>query len=333
MILLLFRRKLFKKNSRAISGIIATIFMVLVVLFLYSNVFIFILNENSSFQEEVNDVNQENIYRDSEKIVTSNVTWTLGEDQVLITALIRNEGPVSVELVNLWVVDTNDLCHGYNDTLSISLKPGNEAFFTGTDALRVNLDISYTSGIFTSWFVTARGNLISLERDQEVVVADVAQGIGSMSLDIEKFRYFTFESDTKLANYPLGNITFNIPKNTYIAFGCYLTNLDPSMQTIIIDSHSLFWQPGRPSVAEGTWFIVNVNADGTVSESYSSISLLHGETKMLVFASQNDLGLGGFSKLRTANVVTSVASYLLLHGSVGSNGYAQNIPFVALFYC
>ena len=144
-----------------------------------------------------------------------------------------------------------------------------------------------------------------LEEERGVIVAQLAQGIGSMALEFYEFRYFTYKDDDELENYPEGNVSFNIPKNQYVAFGCSLTNLDPRKQTILLDSHSLFWQPGRPGVAEKTWFIVNVDDEGKISSAYSPISTAYGETKLLVFASQNDLGIGSFSRLRTPNVVTN----------------------------
>jgi len=320
------------KNSKGVSGIIAAIFLVLIVFFLYANVFTFILTQNTSYQEVLSEVNQRDIDRSDEKITVSNVNYTVVEDQVRVEAQVKNNGPVSVQIVTLWVVDTTIQKYGYNDTLNISMKSGDNLVFMGLNALTVTIEDSNSLDVFTSWFVTDRGNLIPLEKERGITVAHLAKGIGSLALEFYEFRYFTYESTQKLGNYPDGTIGFDVPKNEYVAFGCYLTNLDPAKQTIIIDSHSLFWQPGRPGVSEGSWFIVNVNADGTIRGTYSSISLEYGETKMLVFASQNDLGLGSFSRLRTANVVTTVATFLLLHGTIGSNAYAQNIPFVSLFY-
>jgi len=306
--------------------------MVLIVLFLYSNVFIFILNQNTSFQEGVSEANQGDIDRSSEKITVSNVSYTAAEDQLYVEAQVTNDGPVSVQIITLWVIDKTTQKYGYNDTLNINLKTGNTLDFTESNALRVTIEVSNSSNVFTSWFVTDRGNLIPLEKEQGIIVAQLAQGIGSLTLDLYKFRYFTYESSQKLANYPNGNVGFDVPKNTYVAFGCHLTNLDPTKQTITIDSHSFLWQPGRPGVSEGAWFTVNVNVDGTINGTYSLISLKYGETKMIVFASKNDLGLGSFSRLSTPNTVTTVATFLLLHGTIGSSAYAQNIPFVSLFY-
>ncbi|MFQ6081134.1 MAG: hypothetical protein ACE5OW_05670 [Candidatus Bathyarchaeia archaeon] len=318
------------KNSKGVSGIIATVFLVLIVLFLYANVFTFILIQNTSFQEVVSEVNQMDIDRSSEKITVSNVNYTVVGDEVYVEAQVTNDGPVSVQIITLWVIDTTTQKYGYNDTLNINLKTGDALNFTGSNALRVTIEDSSSSSVFASWFVTDRGNLIPLEK--KLMVAQLARGIGYLTLEFDKFRYFTYESEQKLANYPDGTIGFDAPKNEYVAFGCYLTNLDPKRRTIVIDSHSLFWQPGRPGVAEGAWFIVNVNDDGTINGTYSPISVDYEETKMLVFASQNDLGLGSFKRLSTPNVVTTVATFLLLHGTIGSTAYAQNIPFVSLFY-
>ena len=321
------------KNSRGYSGIIAAVFLVLIILFLYSNVFVFMLNQNTSFQDVVSEVNQTDIDRSSEKVTVSDVNHTVVGDQVHVEAQVTNDGPVSVQIVTLWVLDMTTRKYGYNNTLEINLKTGDTLNLTESNALIVTITGLNSSSVFTSWFITARGNLIPLEKEQiEIIVAQIAQGIGSMMLDFDEFRYFTYDSPEKLTNYPNGTISFDVPQNTYVAFGCYLKNLDPKKRTVTIDSHSLFWQPGRPGVSEGAWFIVNVNDNGTIYDTYSSITLKYGETKMLVFASQNDLGLGSFSRLRTPNVVTTVATFLLLHGTIGSTAYAQNIPFVSLFY-
>ena len=323
---------IFFKNKKAISGIIATIFLVLVVLFLYSNVYLFILNQNASFQEDANEVNEANAMMNIEKIVTKNVDYIPHENGLDVEVQITNNCPVLVQISTLWVVDAINHNYGYNNSLNISIKPGETISFQQPETLKVTMDVSDFSYDCVCWLVTTRGNLVSLEKEQEIVVAQIAQGIGSLALDIEEFRYFTFETEQKLLNYPEGTRSFNIPQNSYVAFGCYLTNLDPSTKTITIDSHSLFWQPGRSGIAEGTWFIVNVFENGSISDAYSEITINYGETKMLVFASQNDLGIGAFSKLRTANAVATVASYLLLHGTIGTQAYAQNIPYVSLYY-
>jgi len=306
--------------------------MVLVVMVLYTNVFVFMLNQNVFFQEAVSQANQEDIDRNDEKITVSGVNYTVEGNQVHIDAIVTNDGPISVQIITLWVFDVNIRKHGYNDTLDINLKAGDTIVFAGSNALAVTVEGSISMDEFAAWFVSARGNLIPVEELQETVFAKLAQGIGSLELDFYRLLHFTYESSEKLMDYPTGTIGFDIPKNTYIAFGCHLTNLDPSKETIVFDSHSLFWQPGRPGVADLAWFIVNVDANGTVGSSYSPVTLNYGERKMLVFASDKDLDIGGFARLRTPNVETTVATFILLHGTKGPDPYAQNIPFVSIFY-
>ncbi len=326
--------KSFRRNRKGLASLISVIFMVLIVFFLGSNVFMYALNQNASFQDSVSLANQKELDCANEELKAFNATYNVIGSKVWLEAQITNYGSVSVQVLTLWTMDTTTQKYGFNDTLNISLKSGESVSLSGVSALSVTVEGCSLSDDFTSWFVTDRGNRIQLEPMEEpksIIVAQIAQGIGSMALDLTKFRYFNYTSEA-LSNYPDGVISFNILKNSYVAFGCYLTNLDPSMQTIVIDSHSLFWQPGRPSVSEGVWFIVNVNSNGSISGTYSNITINYGETRMLVFASQNDLSLGAFSKAKTPNVVDSVATFLLLHGKIGSAAYAQNIPFVSLFY-
>jgi len=320
------------RNSKGVSGVIAAIFLVMIFILLYSNIFLFMFNQDASFRDVVSEVNQMAVDRSSEQITVTNVNYTVVGDQVYVEAVIANDGAVSVQINTLWVVDKLTKKYGNNNTLTINLKPGDTLSFAGSNALKVTIEGSSSLNGFTSWFVTDRGNLIPLEIQETIIVAQVSQGIGAMAMDLDNFRYFTYESATKLVDYPTGTVSFDIPKNTYVAFGCYLTNFDIDERTITIDSHSLFWQPGTSGIGEENWFIVNVNANGTINDTYTSMSINHGETKMLVFASGKDLGSNSFNRERTPNSDGVVATFLLLHGMIGSSAFSQNIPFVSFFY-
>jgi len=333
---LLLRKRFWKltANSKGFSSVIGTTFMVLVMMFLGTSVFLWTLSQNTLYNEAVRTRSQEEADRRNEGVVVLGGNYSVSGDDVTVLVVLKNAGSVAAQLINLWVLDTNQSRYA-NKPLNLNLNPGDVVNLLGSSGLTVTIRGADPSHDFVSWFVTARGNTVPLEKEQEgIIVAQLAQGIGSMAMEFYTFRYFTYESTQKLANYPNGTIGFDVLKNEYVAFGCYLTNLDPRKQTITIDSHSLFWQPGRPGVAEGAWFIVNVNVDGTINGTYSSIPLKYGETKMFVFASQNDLALGSFSRLKTPNIPqgATVATFLLLHGTIGSTAYAQSIPFVSLFY-
>ncbi len=329
-------KKSIKKNSRGVSGILATIFLVIIILFLYSQVYIFIQNENARFEAGAREANQMDVDSDQEKLSFSNLIYVNEEDKVCLQTQVTNEGPVSVEIVTLWIVDLTTQNYGYNDTINFYLEVGKTLELTGSNAPLVSIEDLSSSSKFTSWFITARGNRISIETLQNVVVANVATGLGAIGLNFDEFRFFTYETPSKLANFPLGNNGFNVPKGEYIAFGCYLTNFDPQERLIKLDSHSLLFQPGRSGVNEGTWYIVNVDTDGSILStsigSFVDITLNYGEEKLIVFASKFDIGIGNFDRLRTANAVATVSTSLLLHGTIGSAPFAQSIPFVALFY-
>lgn len=324
----------FLRDRKGMHTVVGAIFFVLIVLSFATGIFLWTLTQHISYNQTVLESNRIDQERFSESIRVENSSYMiLTGDRVQVNATLTNEGSVATQMVNLWVYDVTLKKYGFNDTidsvLSLSLKPG--------EAKRVTIIVvipeASINDVFNSWLVTARGNLMAFQEEQrEIIVAQIAQGIGALALDFDNFRYFTYESPQKLANYPNGTVSFDVPKGEYVAFGCYLTNFDAEKRTIVIDSHSLFFQPGRSGVNEGAWFIVNVDINGTVSDTYEPISIRYGETKMLVFASKFDLEIGSFDRLRTANTVTTVATFLLLHGTIGSNAFAQNIPFVSLFY-
>lgn len=334
---LLSHKKIFRKNSKGISNILATIFLVIIVLFLYSQVYIFMQNENARYEAGAREANQMDVDLVQEKLTFSNLSYIIEGDMVHVEIIVTNEGPVSVEVITLWIVDSTTQRYGYNDLINLYLKVGETLDLTGSNALSVSIEDPSASSEFTSWFVTTRGNRIPLVAIiQNVVIANVATGIGAIGLNFDEFRYYSYETTEKLANFPNGNIGFDIPKGEYVAYSCRVSNFDRQKRQIIIDSHSLLFQPGRTGVGEGSWFIVNVAPNGTILSinqgTFSGIVLNYGEEKSLVFASRNDLGLGNFDRLKTDNAIATVSTNLLLHGTVGSTPFAQNIPFVALFY-
>lgn len=316
-------------NSKGFSSVIGTTFMVLVMMFLGTSVFLWTLSQNTMYNEAVRARNQEEADRRSENVVALSGHYSVSGSNVTVTVVLKNAGSVAAELINLWVIDTNQSKYAYHP-LSLNLNPGDIKPVAYTVTI---LDTS-ANNTFVSWFVTARGNTVPLERETEesVIVAQVAQGIGSLALDFNTFRYYLYESGTKLANYPDGIVSFNVPKGTEIAYGCRLTNLDPRKETITLNSHSVIWQPSVGTGVERLWYIVNVQPDGTINGTYSDITLAYGETKLLCFASKNDLGESGFERVKTPISIGIMPTFLLLHGSIGSHTYGQNIPFVSIYY-
>ncbi|UCE28694.1 MAG: hypothetical protein JSV85_05300 [Candidatus Bathyarchaeota archaeon] len=332
--------RIWKGRSKGVSTVVGTVFLMLIIFMVSTNVLLWSFSRNAEYNQAVMEKNQEEADRIDERVIAFKVGYYVDEDEgkVKVEARLENAGSLAARIINMWVLDTTTQRFGFNETvesLNLNLKPGDILNLTGSNGIVVSIDGVSSSDAFNSWFVTARGNTVPLEEDQmdqSIIVADLSRGVGYLALEFDEFRYFTYESPHKLGNYPSGTLGFDVPKGEYVAFGCLLTNLDPLRRTIVIDAHSLFWQPGRAGIAEGYWFIVNVEADGTINEAYSSVAMNYQDTKMLVFASDDDLDIGSFTRQKTPNAQTTVATFLVLHGTLGSGPYAQSIPFVSLFY-
>jgi archaellum component FlaF (FlaF/FlaG flagellin family) len=324
------RRSRLATGRKGFSSIIGAIFMVLIVWILASSYFIYTLSQNTIYNEAVRARNQEEADRRNENVVALSGNYSVLGSEVTVNVVLKNVGSVTVQIINLWVLDSDPSNRKYtHKSLNLNLKPGDVLNLVGSSGLKVTIPGADPSHNFTSWFVTAKGNTIPLEKEQGVIVAQLAQGIGSIAIDFYTFRYFTY-NDSKLWNYPDGYPNFTVPYSPDIAFGVYLTNLDPQKQTIVLNKFSQLWIyfPKSPGT-NPQWYVVNVALDGSVNSTYTNISLGYGESKLLIFASSTE---GTFSKQSIGAQVKGLpcAVNLLLLGKIGTRDYGQNIPFVSL---
>jgi archaellum component FlaF (FlaF/FlaG flagellin family) len=329
-------RKRVKKltaNSKGFSSVIGTTFMVLVMMFLSTSVFLWTLSQNTLYNEAVKARNQEEADRINENVVAVSGNYSVSGDQVTVNVVLKNAGSVAVQIINLWVLDSDPSNRRYtNKSLNLNLKSGDVLNLVGSSGLKVTIPGADPSHNFASWFVTAKGNTIPLEKEQGVIVAQLAQGIGSLALDFSTFRFFTYATSTRLANYSDGNKNITVPgQGTPIAFGAILTNLDPQKVAITLNQYSNIWLifPGAPGQII-QFFIVSVASNGTITTPYSPITIAFGETKLIVFASSSS---SSFSQSSIPPPLTPnpAAVNLLLLGTIGTRGYGQNIPFVSLY--
>jgi len=317
-------------SSKGISTAVGTVFLVLTVFVIGTNIFFWTLAQNTIYNQAVKERNQRDVDRLIENVIATNATFVVpSPGRVNATADLMNAGPISAQIVTLWVLDATQQKYNVTDLRAsdINLNPGDSR------SLMMIVDIpgADSANVFNAWVVTARGNKVNLATPQTIVVANLAQGIGSMALDFYVFRYFTYVTSTKLANYPSGTSGFNVPSRTFIAFGVVLTNLDPSKRTITLNTYSQCWlyfpkAPGQSTI----FYIVSVAADGTITTPYSPITVAFKETKLIVFAS--DVA-GSLSRVSISSSVENLpcALNLLLLGTIGTRDYGQNIPFVSMY--
>jgi len=326
----LLRRKTRFGSSKGISTAVGTVFLVLTVFIIGTNIFLWTLTQNTIYNQAVKERNQQDVDRLIENVVGRNTNFVVpSTGRVNVTAELMNAGSISAQIVTLWVLDATQRKYNVTDlrASNINLNPGDRLPLMRV----VDIPDAVSDNVFNSWLVTARGNKVNLETVQSIIVANLSQGIGSMALDFLAFRYFTYQTSTRLANYPSGINTFNVPSRTFIAFGVVLTNLDPSEQTIILNRYSQCWlyfpkSPGSTFV----FYVVNVEDDGTITTPYSPITIAFTETKFFVFASDTAGSLGRVS-ITSAVENLPCALNLLLLGTIGTRDYGQNIPFVSLY--
>jgi len=330
-------KKIWKGRSKGVSTVIGTVFLMLIIFMVATNVLLWTFSQGAEYTQVVQDENQKNVDRLSENVVASGANYSVSGNEVTLEVTVTNAGSVAVQVVNLWVFDTDPSNQEFtNKSLNLNLNPGQVSELRGPNALTVTIPGADPSHIFVSWFVTARGNTVATEEIQAegVIMAEVAQGIGYMGMDFDAFRYFEFDSDYTLKDYPDGSGSYLVPSSEHVAFRIELTNYDPSgaKRTLTLNSHSLVWLYFPKQGKQVAWHIVNVDATGTVQSTYSEISIAYKQTVYVYFASGSDgVFNGNPDKLKTVTSGPGAINLLLL-GNIGSAYYGQNIPFVSI-YC
>jgi len=301
------------RNSKGVSGIIASIFLVMIIIVIYFNVFMFLLNMNATYQEAISDVNQRDLESSYEKIVVSNVNYTVTEDKVLVEGTVKNNGAIPAQLIILWVLDKNVHKYGYNNSICINLKPGETYQFSNSDSLIVNIDGASSTHGFSAWFVTSRGNLVPFQEQSRIIIASLAKGLGYIAMDFDSFRYYLVE------NLSQPYFSFQIPVRKETVLGVYLTNLDSSHRTINLTEYSCIWVSIPDSNAMSSWKITKV-VNGTIV-NFDYVTLEYGRPTLVYF--------GPNSASQLADNIA--AANILLYGKIGSEDYGQNIPFIAMY--
>lgn len=309
-------RKRFRKligNSKGFSSVIGTTFMVLVMMFLGTSVFLWTLSQNTLYNEAVRTRNQEDADRRNEGVVVLGGNYSVSGDNVTVLVVLKNAGSVAAQIINLWVVDTNQSRYA-NKPLNLNLNPGD----VEPSWLTVTIPGADASHDFVSWFVTARGNTVPLEKEQEgIIVAQLAQGIGYLAMNFSSFKYYEVTGN-QLGPPKSG---FNIPGGKDIVFSLYLTNLDEHHRNVNLTAYSLLW-------------LYSATGAKTVSFPIAKVvnqTLVNFDFQILEYGKPTKLFFGTDSTTATNVKGSLCAANLLLYGNIGSDDYGQNIPFVAVY--
>jgi hypothetical protein len=338
-----FNRSLIK-NRKGYSGIIATIFMVLVILFLIFNVQIFMLNRDAALQDTIGQSQQLEADSSTEQLMFISQSATASGNQATVSWQIKNTSPIPIELVNLWVQGT-PTAYG-NTPISIALGPGE----TETSQRTVTLNEA-ASGSCIFWFVTSRGNVLGPELGSQAPAGkdgkdgqtgptgpEGPQGpegvsglISSIKMDWLKFRYYDFGTSVPVDGtaLPVPHSGCDLPQDHYVMIAAEFTNMDPDNRTITLTADTYVWAINpRENTGGGAlktllaWPIVSVQ-NGQLQNNFTSQDLLVGVPTMVYFLS--------WTEKTPHSTENPVPLSINLYGTTTSGGsYGQNVPFVSI---
>jgi FlaG/FlaF family flagellin (archaellin) len=321
------------RGTRGFSSIVGAIFMVLIMWVLASSYFVYTLLQNTTYNSAVGQMNQLDVDRLSESANVLNTTYSVNANgNVTVSAQIQNVGPSSIQFINIWIYVRNSTWTNYNFSKLSNANIQGGSIFT----LNVNLGVSgvnsNASYTFASWLITTRGNVVALLQrtmTNNIIIAQVSQGIGSISFNFEQFWHYDF------GNQPADGIplpskspnNYTISANNYTVFHVVLTDLDPLGKNIVLDGNSSIYFVGMHGQGGGAvtkyayWNLVNV----TNNKIYPSSGVLY------------NLAWGLPTELYFANSISQINSgqvyplNILLWGTKGNSDYGQNIPFISIY--
>lgn len=332
-------------GSKGFSSVIGTIFMVLVMMLMGTTVFMWTLRQNTLYYQAVKEKNQIEVDRLNERVKAFDAVYAVTDNDVSVTVELQNQGPLSVQILNLWVVDVNTRSYNFSRSLSVNyLQPGENAI------LKANVTIidSTNDHRFSSWLITGRGNVVPIEEKEEIIIADVSAGIGSIAMNFTNFKYYNVTNKGSkqnpihvLDNYPDGGDGYTVSFAKNIAFQVCLTNFDQNKREIKLFPGSMLWTlfPVQATQPRSVWwYIVNVYDNGTIAPTYTTITLTYGVPTWVFFASANDMSStpfnpspSGISGVSSITLPSPAAVNLMLVGNIGNSTYGQNVPFVSIY--
>ena len=160
----LLRRKL-RMNRKGYSALIATIIMVLVILYMYFSVMMFSLNRNEDFQDVVSRSAQLDADRTAEQVTMADVAITESGQpgQLLVTCTLTNSGSVPVQMARIWIQDKslaqNNVGNAALLATPVLLQSGSTIVVTFPP---VTVSGAVSTDQFFVWIITFRGNSFSI---------------------------------------------------------------------------------------------------------------------------------------------------------------------------
>lgn len=345
--LLHFKNKKFIRNRKGFATIVGSIFAVLIALSLASTLFVWSLSQNTLYNDAVGVKSQLIANQLNEDLKAYGANYDTSQSGFVgVSALMQNQGGITVTFVRLFVADKNGLTSQAAPDPTITLIPGQ---ISQTPEIFVPIPAGFDTTNMSSWFITQRGNMVSTMlggggepgpsgpqgiQGGQAYNAMTAQGIGSIAMNFSTFTHWEFSALTPnginlntAAIYP-NNYTITSGKS--IVFNITLINLDPGRQDITLDGNSSIFmlgpnKGGSGAAQWGVWMLGSINPDGTFNTNPNiALTLNFNQTKSFYFWCDTKA---------TSNIMTGAIYPLniILHGTKNNNDYGQNLPFVSVY--
>ena len=340
-------------KRRSVSGIIAAVFLFVMLFTVGTSYFMFIDSVNTlSDQAYLTRVNQQNSARLENLFLT---TTLLSNGHIGVYG--NNTGGIGVNITSLYVFDagTKIMCEGIGMPTGLGCINGSPfpAYVNpGMGTPIFDTGVTPVSGHkYTVTIVTAKGSTFSTTYPggnivQNAMNAIASGAIGDLYISFHSFKWYTITTCNG-SNWCLNlqGPGFSIPAsstNSYIAFSISVTNLNSLQKNITLDPYTYLTQfipctTGCGSQPTKTWFIVSNSS--TVLYPYSPITLLYNQPVTLVFASDSP-GILTFSAPKfPSNTVTF--GFIVSHGCIcltqsrcttTTDNYGQVAPYISTLY-
>ncbi|MDG6994281.1 MAG: hypothetical protein JRN52_00040 [Nitrososphaerota archaeon] len=341
-----------KRSRKAVSTVIGGI-IILAILFSISLGYFYSINNSQQVYQGI--VRQNNIF--AQQRGEENIYIVGSASGGTLSFSVNNTG-ISATLVSLFVTDQNgkvDLyksgaaksataCAATDASIPCALNQGGSTDFSTS--------LVYSGGtVYTIKVTTARGNVFVGTYPTQLltsysVSSQLALGLGSLEMSFSSFTFYGYSQENgpwtvNLSSPLAANIS---PYKRHIVFSAQVTNIDPAVGTIVVNSHTDLWTfvscaSGCGSESLLFFYVMNVLPNGTITSttqgSYVPIEIPYGVTKTIYFGSANDLSLDNYAAQSINDNVGEHDVFMIFSGTMVSAKnatlYAQNLPFAATF--
>jgi flagellin-like protein len=354
------------RRRKAVSGVIGAVLLFAMIATVGTSYFVYINNANNLVNQALTSVNSQQINRIQEAAIIN--TALLSNNH--IGYYLNNTGGVSINITSSLLVDPSGniaKCYIFEknapsmcaNTVSPVQTPSLPLVATVGKSLPppgsglggwVDTGLVYVTGTYTLKLTSVRGSVFTQTYPPTPVpiasLAVTTQGAGIIQINFNTYFAYNLTSGTTcdprstscaLAGFPTGTLAYTMRSEAktskFYIYAVNVQNVDPQKRTIVLDKNCILNQFQAPIAGGGTasnflWQIGSVSAGG-VTQPFPAggVTLQPNQVVTLYFT-----GIPGTNTNSWPAAGTFVAVFIFLHGSVSTQPFGQNVPFVTTLY-